>query len=94
MKSKKKNIMLKIIKIFNFNNWQSTSSPSFYYGWFSKKQQNMLRQGINKNKTKIDYHICETFDGNFIKITCMSRKLSDCPEFDDVKYIGVVKCLH
>ena len=39
MKFQIKNIFRRIGQFLNRGkNWQSTSSPSFYYGWYSDKQ--------------------------------------------------------
>ena len=84
MKFQIKNIFRRIGQFFNQkNNWQSTSSPSFYYGWYSDKQKRFLE------RQNIDYYVTNKINGTTIKLTSFTKNYENIPSFPDIIYIGV-----
>lgn len=82
MKFQIKNIFRRIGQFLNRRkNWQSTSSPSFYYGWYSDKQKQFLK------RQNIDYFITDKINGKSVKLTSFTKNYENTPNFSDIRYI-------
>ena len=74
-------------------NWVSKEEPEqgVYYAWFSEKQFNHVESTHGLDRPYIYYRLQ---DGSIVQISEVTSSSTYNSNFDDVKYLGLVKKFH